>query len=218
MKQKVGIIIACILAVILLIGGAIYVYLFHNIDPETRKQIEETIGTITDQVDEQIQTEKDQLEEATSEEGEEDIPGSAELVGGASEVISSGTESLTKKTASIIEIYYGGMQKLEGEGNAIVNQLVANAKADYKRIKADGGGKDQLMSLASAYSNQASAMESGMDSSVEGLLSRMKNDLTAAGMSKKDADKIVSQLRSEYKSRKNARYNEVYSEFQAALS
>ena len=116
-----------------------------------------------------------------------------------------------------MEIYYNGMKELEGQGNAIVNQLLSNAKADYKKVKDAGGGNDQLMSLASAYSNQASALESGMDASVEGLLSSLKSDLTAGGLPKADADKIVSQLRSEYKARKKARYDEVYAQFQAVL-
>lgn len=237
MKRKIVIGLLCLAVILGLAGIGIYQWLFNSLDAETKAQIDQEIGTITDQVNQQIQAEKDRLENEETD-GEDpdatgdDAPGQsgetgassgtsgstgAQLSGGASSVITSGTESLTKKTAGIVEIYYNGMKELEGQGNAIVNQLLSNAKADYKKVKDAGGGNDQLMSLASAYSNQASALESGMDASVEGLLSSLKSDLTAGGLPKADADKIVSQLRSEYKARKKARYDEVYAQFQAVL-
>lgn len=222
MKRRLILGLLCLLLVCggIAIGG--YVYLFHNLDEESKTQINQEIGTINDQVKEQIQEEKDRLKEAqedgaSSEEESEETTGGELLSGGAASVVTSGVESLTKRSAAIVNIYYGGMKELEGQGNAIVNQLLSNAKADYKRITDAGGGKDQLTSLASSYSNQASAMESGIDASVEGLLAQMKSDLIAEGVSSQDAKKIVSQLRSEYKAKKKARYNEVYAQFQAAL-
>ena len=237
MKRKIVIGLLCLAVILGLAGVGIYQWLFNSLDAETKAQIDQEIGTITDQVNQQIQEEKDRLENEESDGESSDATGDnasgssgetgassgtsgstgAQLSGGASSVITSGTESLTKKTAGIVEIYYNGMKELEGQGNAIVNQLLSNAKADYKKVKDAGGGNDQLMSLASAYSNQASALESGMDASVEGLLSSLKSDLTAGGLPKADADKIVSQLRSEYKARKKARYDEVYAQFQAVL-
>ena len=237
MKRKIVIGLLCLAVILGLAGVGIYQWLFNSLDAETKAQIDQEIGSITDQVNQQIQAEKDRLESEESDGESSDAAGDnasgssgetgassgtsgstgAQLSGGASSVITSGTESLTKKTAGIVEIYYNGMKELEGQGNAIVNQLLSNAKADYKKVKDAGGGNDQLMSLASAYSNQASALESGMDASVEGLLSSLKSDLTAGGLPKADADKIVSQLRSEYKARKKARYDEVYAQFQAVL-
>lgn len=237
MKRKIVIGLLCLAVILGLAGIGIYQWLFNSLDAETKAQIDQEIGSITDQVNQQIQAEKDRLESEESDGESSDATGDnasgssgetgassgtsgstgAQLSGGASSVITSGTESLTKKTAGIVEIYYNGMKELEGQGNAIVNQLLSNAKADYKKVKDAGGGNDQLMSLASAYSNQASALESGMDASVEGLLSSLKSDLTAGGLPKADADKIVSQLRSEYKARKKARYDEVYAQFQAVL-
>ncbi|MBO4991929.1 MAG: hypothetical protein J6E42_07230 [Firmicutes bacterium] len=240
MKRKIVIGLLCLAVMLGLAGIGIHQWLFNSLDAETKAQIDQEIGSITDQVNQQIQAEKDRLESEESDGESSDATGDsasgssgetgassgtsgtsgstgAQLSGGASSVITSGTESLTKKTAGIVEIYYNGMKELEGQGNAIVNQLLSNAKADYKKVKDAGGGNDQLMSLASAYSNQASALESGMDASVEGLLSSLKSDLTAGGLPKADADKIVSQLRSEYKARKKARYDEVYAQFQAVL-
>ena len=240
MKRKIVIGLLCLAVILGLAGIGIYQWLFNSLDAATKAQIDQEIGSITDQVNQQIQAEKDRLESEESDGESSDATGDnasgssgetgassgtsgtsgstgAQLSGGASSVITSGTESLTKKTAGIVEIYYNGMKELEGQGNAIVNQLLSNAKADYKKVKDAGGGNDQLMSLASAYSNQASALESGMDASVEGLLSSLKSDLTAGGLPKADADKIVSQLRSEYKARKKARYDEVYAQFQAVL-
>jgi len=232
MKRRLVIGLLCLGLILAVAAGGLYVYLFHNLDEETRAKIEQEIGAISDQVNEQIQQEKDRLDEADGTDsssgdgetdGEDGVSGngssaSGQLSGEAASVITCGTDSLTKRTAAIVEIYYGGMKELEGQGNAIVNQLLANAKADYKRVTDAGGGKDQLMSLASAYSNQASAMESGVDASVEGLLSQMKSDLIAEGLSSQDAKKIISQLRSEYKAKKKARYDEVYAQFQAVLN
>lgn len=222
MKRKIGIGLLCL---VLVIGGGglwLYQYLFHNLDEETKERIDAEIGSITSDVQQQIREKKEQLEQGETSEG--DTPDSdasnnesGELSEEASQVITNNTESLNQKTTALLNIYYSGMKELEGQGNAIVNQLLSNAKKDYQNVKSSGGGKTELLSLASAYSNQASAMESGLDASVEGLLSELRSDLVEEGVSASDADAIISQLRSEYKNKKQTRYNEVYAQFQAVL-
>lgn len=229
MKKKIGIGLLCLL---LIVGGTAlwgYHYLFHNLDEETKAKIDADVDTITTSVLEDIRKQKEELLNDIEQDGSATAgsSGSKEPQGGgndsgsaegklsneAAQVITEGTESLTKRTAAIVDIYYSGMSELELQGNDIVNQLLSNAKADYKKIKTDGGGKSDLLSLASSYSNQASALESGMDASVEGLLSDLKTDLTHGGMDEKDAVRIADQLRAEYKERKSARYNEILEKY-----
>ena len=239
MKRKIGIGIICLLAVIIVAGAVGYQYLFNNLDEETKGKIDEEIGTIAGQVQENIQAGKEQIplddEEVEQQDQKNDQdqatvpevpsgtvkpqkPSGETLSGEAANVVTEGTEALTKRTAALVELYYGGLKELETKGNAIVDQLLSNAKEDYKRVTESGGGKSELVSLASAYSNQASAMESGMDASVEGLLVELKKDLVEEGVSASEADTIISQLRNEYKTKKKARYDQVYAKFQEVLN
>lgn len=225
MKKKIMIVLLCFVAVIggLLLWG--YQYMFHNLDEETKSRIDQEIGTITDQVNERIQAEKDSLnlddEEGAGEDGQsqrEESDGARPVLSAeVSQVVSQGVDSLTWKAASILEIYFDGMETLSDEGNAIVNQMLSNAKEDYKKIKAAGGGKQDLVSLASAYSNQASAMESGIDASVESLLSQLSQDLTDQGVASGDVKAITEQLRKEYKKQKSERYDEIMAKYKKMI-
>jgi len=239
MKKTIGIGLICLVFLIALIGAGGYWYLFGNVDEQIQNQVDQQIGQISGQIQENIQAEKEQLSaeetkgkeeepaperpsdvEAPSkqEEPTETKPEKGKLSEEAASVITSGTESLTTKTAGLVNIYYKGMKGLETEGNSIVDQLLSNAKADYKRVTESSGGKEELLSLAKAYSNQASAMESGMDASVEGLLAELKKDMLDEGAPKDDVDQIISQLRNEYKIKKKARYDEIYAKFQKVLN
>lgn len=238
MKKKIGIGLLSLVVLVALIGAGGYWYLFGDVDEEIKNQVDQELGAISGQIQENIQAEKEQLsaeeikgkveEPAPEQPSDVETPTKPEeptetklekgqLSEEAASVITSGTESLTTKTAGLVNIYYKGMKGLEIEGNSIVDQLLSNAKADYKRVT-ESGGKEELLSLAKAYSNQASAMESGMDASVEGLLAELKKDMLDEGAPKDDVDQIISQLRNEYKTKKKTRYTEIYAKFQKVLN
>ena len=107
--------------------------------------------------------------------------------------------------AQTLAAYENGFLKLQQEGNAIVDRLVEGIKSDYKSLLDSGAGKLELAKLASSYTNRAKALESGIDSSVNILTSKMKEDLMRAGMSEGEAQEYISRLKEEYKKQKEER-------------
>ena len=222
--KKIFIVIVCMILLLCIAGGVGYYFFFNHIDADTKAEVDKEIEIINDRVATIIDEEKAVIDIAINKpEEDEDMTGEKKdltnpaLSEEVSSVIQTGTEQLTVDTVKIIEAYYKGMKALEEEGNAIVSQLLSNAKADYAKLKEENGTKKDLIALASAYSNQAKAMESGMDTSVDRLLNELEKELKACGLEGKDSSDIINQLRDEYKVKKNQRYNEVLEKYQKLI-
>lgn len=198
-KLKKPLIIIALLVVAIASGAFIgYQVMFRGIDPDIKAEIDQEMDDITKDVLESIHGSMD-----SSAEGNEGEEPSGEGVTGSGQEGSNSYED--KKISNVLAAYEGGFEKLEGEGNSIVVRLLDAAKADYKTMKENGAGKIELAKIATSYINRANVMEAGMDSSVEMLTTKMKEDLVAAGMDEKEAKEVVAQAKSEYKKQKEER-------------
>ncbi len=210
LKRKRGILFLTAGILIVVVAGAAffgYQLLFNNLDEGTKAVIHEEVGEITMAIIDEIKagniaqnpglgTVED--EPAHSKDGaqppEQNETGSDEQPGAKEDGI-----------ARIIASYENGFERLKDEGNAILDRLITELKAEYKVMKTSGGGKIDLGKLAASYTSKAKAYESGIDSSVNALSAEMKEDLIAAGMDEKEAAEYIDRLKEEYKKQKEER-------------
>ncbi len=200
------------LAVLLIIIAAValigYKMLFNSVDPEEKVAIGQEMDKITQDILEGIQGGINPVEssptgnEAAGEASSDSSGENTQL-----DTDSEGEEHTPKNeaVAQTLAAYENGFLKLQQEGNAIVDRLVEGIKSDYKSLLDSGAGKLELAKLASSYTNRAKALESGIDSSVNILTSKMKEDLMRAGMSEGEAQEYISRLKEEYKKQKEER-------------
>jgi len=207
-KHRIFFLTVSILAVVIA-GAAFFGYqlLFNNLDEGTKAVIHEEVGEITMAIIDEIKAGNIaqnpgpvtvQDEPASSKDGtqppEQNEKGSNEQPGAKEDEI-----------ARIIASYENGFERLKDEGNAILDRLITELKAEYKVMKTSGGGKIDLGKLAASYTSKAKAYESGIDSSVNALSAEMKEDLIAAGMDEKEAAEYIDRLKEEYKKQKEER-------------
>ena len=210
LKRKRGMLFLTAGILIVVVAGAAffgYQLLFNNLDEGTKAVIHEEVGEITMAIIDEIKAGNIaqnpglgtvQDEPASSKDGtqppEQNETGSDEQPGAKEDGI-----------ARIIASYENGFERLKDEGNAILDRLITELKAEYKAMKASGGGKIDLGKLAASYTSKAKAYESGIDSSVNALSAEMKEDLIAAGMDEKEAAEYIDRLKEEYKKQKEER-------------
>lgn len=234
MKKRTKVILISIPLIILLLLFAAYQILFNSIDEESRKAIEQQVNRLTTSVLDDVKTD---VEKGLSDSGEERQGEEPDSQGGSrdeqepsaqAEGSPSGSgpskamnpekwAGASQKEKVTMDAYYKAAQKLETEGNQIVNNLLAAAKADYKALKDRGGGKSEMVSLATSYTNRAKVLENQMDGSVNSVIAQMKADLKAAGASQSDVDSYVSSFRSQYNQKKEARRSAVLGKVQELM-
>ena len=189
-KKKKRIIIIVILLALAVLAFLGYRILFDNIDPDEKAAIEGEMEQITQDILDSIKEEGDQITE--SEGGTES---------------NQPSEKSDDNRDKILAIYNKGFSKLEEQGNGIVDRLVNGIKADYDALTASGAGKSQLAKLATSYTNRAKVLESGMDSSVNAMLSQMSIDLKAAGASEEEIKAYINEYKEAYNRQKESRRN-----------
>ena len=200
---------ALILVVVLIVFGAGifvgYQLLFNHIDPEEETAINTEVDAITESI-------LDDIEEAEAE-GETTISGEGESViePGTTEVEGQNEEApVVSEKDRILSLYSAGFEKLQTEGNAIIDRLVAGIKTDYEALLAEGAGKTAYAQLAASYTNRANAYEKGVDSSVDALLSAMKEDLAEAGVAESEIAACVADYEAEYEAQKAPRQEKIF--------
>ncbi|MFA5635859.1 MAG: hypothetical protein WC977_08130 [Anaerovoracaceae bacterium] len=208
-KSKKLIIIVTVLFMVIVVATFIgYETLFNSIDPDEKASIDQEMDKITQEILERIKEGSNSpgatQPGANAEDGViSDPPEGNEQIGTDQGV--EKTEKQKEAIAETIAAYENGFQRLQQEGNAIVDRLVAGIKADYQSVQAAGEGKLELAKLASSYSNRAKALESGIDSSVNTLTFKMKEDLLTAGMPEGEVQEYINHLKEEYKKQKDER-------------
>jgi|GEM_PF-5674507 len=122
------------------------------------------------------------------------------------------------KERLIREAYTNAFYKLEDSANGMLEQLVAEAAADYAAMaKNDEVGNSAKVDLASTYIKRADVLESRYDDSVEQLLVDLQMQLTRIGFSDDEAAGIAGEYRTEYQARKEDRRAELKAKIDAAL-
>ena len=209
-KRKRGILFLTAGILIVIVAGAAffgYQLLFNNLDEGTKAVIHEEVGEITMAIIDEIKAGNiaQNPEPGTVQDG----PASSKDGAQPSEQNEKGSNdqpgAKEDEIAHIIASYENGFEKLKDEGNAILDRLIIELKADYQAMKASGGGKIDLGKLAASYTSKAKAYESDIDSSVNALSAEMKQDLIAAGMDEKEAAEYIGRLKEEYKKQKEER-------------
>jgi len=207
-SRKPIVFLAVLLIIIVAVALIGYKMLFNSVDPEEKVAIDQEMDKITQDILEGIQGGIKPIESSpegneAADEASSDSTGENTQPGTDLE----GEEHIQKNEAiaQTLAAYENGFLKLQQEGNAIVDRLVEGIKSDYKSLLDSGAGKLELAKLASSYTNRAKALESGIDSSVNILTSKMKEDLMRAGMSEGEAQEYISRLKEEYKKQKEER-------------
>ena len=210
LKKKKRVVITLLIILILLLAAVYggYQLFFGSVDPDEKAAIDQEIDKVTQHILEGVQSginppESSLPEEEPGHETEDPTTGKNQQPGTGQEVNDPAqkNEAISNTTA----VYENGFTKLQSEGNAIVDRLIAGIKADYKSAQASDASKLELAKLASSYTNRAKALESGIDSSVNILASKMKEDLQAAGMAEAEAQGYINRLKDEYKEQKDER-------------
>lgn len=202
-KSKKLPVILIILAVLGIGSFAGYQILFNNMDPAEQAVIDEEVGSITDEILEDIKAGEAAAGEA--EQNPTTVDPNEETPGTESE---EGNEPISEKE-QILSLYESGFLKLQTEGNAIIDRLVAGIKTDYETLLANGASKTEYARLAASYTNRANAYEGGMDSSVQDLLAHMSTDLEKAGVPKSEIDAAVKEYQQAYEEQKSIRQNKI---------
>ncbi len=201
-KRKKPTKIILLITVIMLAAAAFVGYrlLFGNIDPEEKAAIDREVNQITQDILEEIQQEKPSenatpidTQKETREESPENHPDQV-LPGEKQEAIEK-----------VMSAYEKGFGKLQKEGNAIVDRLITAIKSDYMTLKESGAGKTELARLAASYTNRVKAMEGGMDSSFNLLLTKMGEDLKSAGMAEEEVSSHLQKIKEAYNKLKEER-------------
>lgn len=204
-KRRRGILLLSVGILLVIVAGAFFFghqLLFNNLGRDEIQAIDYEVDAITQAIMEDIVIAKSSEPEQTTEEGPETVvtePAEAEKnpVG-----VHVGNEEEIAKT---IAAYENGFAKLKAEGDSIVDRLVVEVKAEYQAMKSSGGGKVDLMKLASSYTSKAKAYEGSLDKSVDILITKMNEDLLAAGMDENKAQEYINRLKGEYKKQKEER-------------
>lgn len=209
-KKKTRVVVTLLIILILLVvavyGG--YQLLFGSIDPDEKAAIDQEIDKVTQEIlkgiESGINSPQSLLpEEELGHETGDPTTGENQQLGTGQEAKDPAQEN--EAISNTIAVYENGFSKLQSEGNAIVDRLIAGIKADYKSLQASEARKSELAKLATSYSNRAKALESGIDSSVNVLVSKMEEDLLAAGMGEAEAQGYINRLKDEYKKQKDER-------------
>lgn len=195
-KKKLYILIS-ILIIIVIVGIAAYQLLFNNLDEESKAEINAEFQQITEDILDEIVSEKDIGAGNTQTNKDDNSKGRAD----------GNPEKGQQK--QIVALYEKGFEKLETQGNAIVDNLIDSIKDDYSELKSAGASKKELMKLATSYTNRAKALESGMDSSIKVLLNNLKSDLEAAGLTDKEIESIIENYKNQYEAKKESRRNSI---------
>lgn len=178
-RKKKFTILAIVLTVLIAAGFTGYHLLFNNLDVKEKTAIETEVGGITDDILADIKTGVD-----------------------AKPVASAATEK-----ERILSLYDAGFNKLQTEGNTIIARYLEDIKTDYAALKSSGAGKADYAKLAATYMNKADAYEASLDRSVDDLLSHLRSDLTAAGVSEKEIKASVAHYSDAYTAQKEIRQN-----------
>jgi len=213
MKKKIvlPLVILVVLAVGILVG---YRFLFNNLDSEEQNAINEEVGGITEEILAEIEKGETADSESTGEEPGTDVDADEP---GNEETPVTPTEEPESEKEKILSLYNKGFLKLQDEGNAIIDRLVAGIKGDFATLQADGAAKTEYVKLASSYTNRANAYEAGMDSSVQDLLSHMQEDLEEAGVSESEIEASVKEYQTAYETQKTIRQNKILDKAKAFL-
>lgn len=202
-KKVIILIILIVLAVLAILGYKIF---FNGIVSDEKSAIDNEVGQVTEEILEEIQKARD----ATLK-GESGIDlDNQDLLSENTEGDGTEGNGTSVKATKILALYNAGFSKLESQGNAMVDRLAAGLKADYSALKASGAGKTEFVKLATSYNGRAKAMESSMDSSVNALISQMKQDLKAAGVPDSEIKSYVDKYKNEYNLRKEARRDAIF--------
>lgn len=211
-KRKKGIVLTAGILLVIIAGAAFFGYqmLFNNLGNDEKAVIDDEVERITQAIiDEILNSDTNQNPGVAGTETEEDGDTSTEGIlpppsqnGEGSGGVSQAKED---EIARVIATYENGFVKLKNEGDAILDRLVEEIKAEYKALKASGVGKVDLLKLGTSYTNKAKAYESGLDASVTLLLAKMGEDLRSAGMSDTEVKDYVKRLEAEYAEMKEKR-------------
>lgn len=205
-KTRIFILSVCILLV-LIAAVAFFGHqlLFNNLDQDEKAAIDDEVGKITQSIVEEIlNSDTDYFSETAGTDSGENAEGSPQTSQSEGEP-NSQPDSKEDRIASVIAKYENGFEKLKREADAILARLVEEIKADYKALKASGGGKTDLIRLGASYTNKVNAYESSFDSGVTLLLSKMGEDLRAAGMPEGEVKDYIRRVEAEYKEIKEKR-------------
>lgn len=100
------------------------------------------------------------------------------------------------------EKYYGILNVQKQDAMGMVNNLLEQAKRDYKALSASGGKTPiALGNLLTEYMAKSNTMEANMDKSFEATVGKMEEQFSALGI---DGTTVVTEFRSEYKSVKES--------------
>ncbi len=210
-KKKAGLTIVIILAVLGIGIFAGYQMLFNHIDPIEQAVIDDEVGSITDEILDDIKT-----GEAATGEVQED-PTAVDSGTVEAETESEDSKKPVSEEEKILSLYNAGFLKLQNEGNAIIDRLVAGIKADFAALQAEGAGKADYARLAASYTNRANAYEAGMDSSVDDLLANLEEDLSEAGVSDAKIEASIKEYQQAYEEQKTIRQNKILDKAKAFL-
>jgi len=214
MKKKIvlPLVILVVFAVGILVG---YRFLFNNLDSEEANAINEEVGGITEEI-------LAEIEKGESVDGEQTVDGEPGTVSDDGATVAEEpavTPALEEQSQEekILALYNKGFLKLQDEGNAIIDRLVAGIKEDFIALQANGAAKTEYVKLASSYTNRANAYEAGMDSSVQDLLAHMREDLQKAGASESEIQASVEEYQTAYETQKSIRQNKILDKAKAFL-
>ena len=209
-KRKKGIFFLTAGILLVIIAGAAffgYQLLFTSLGQEEKAVIDDEVGKITQAIVDEIlnsdttQDSTQDSETAGTETGEDGDTSAEEVPQTPSQSVEEPnvqSEAKEDQIARVIATYENGFEKLNNEGDTILDRLVEEIKADYKALKAAGGGKVDLIKLGVSYTNKAKAYESSLDSSVTLLLTNMQEDLRSAGMPDREVKDYIKGLEAEY--------------------
>lgn len=92
-------------------------------------------------------------------------------------------EQIATLTASLTGVYDQILADLQQDGVGMVNQLVEQAKADYRQLKASQGNDAAAVGkLAAEYMSRGSALEAEMDSSFAAVIGAMREQMKSLGI------------------------------------
>jgi hypothetical protein len=100
------------------------------------------------------------------------------------------TPSQPPTVGSIREKYYPRFEKLQSVAQSRLNQLISNAKQDYKKSKKTGS--PSLADLAATYTSAANKLQTSVDQAFYLILGQMKDELSQAGLPLDLADEAES--------------------------
>ncbi len=105
----------------------------------------------------------------------------------------------------IRQTYTNAFYKLEASAKAMLDQLVADAAAEYEILKENGAVTNQSkVDLASTYIRRADVLEAKYDDSVDLLLIDLQMQLTRIGFSSAEAARIANEYEAVYEAEKEA--------------